>query len=373
MADTAYGQITFKEKSIKEKGIQLGQQFVSGIAGTGGNFDGQGNGDVRSLKVWEWLEVPELRYNKISIYTGIRWDTFGGGIIETVTPDSEGGAYGSGTLKLEDGEYGAIAVGDLCMGIWHDESGNDSTTTDDNIGNFTFAGFKTVYFEITEVSGTHHENFRYLLRSVVDGGNNIHPFVGMTFACRGNNTDTTRQAFTYTTTEYSVSLVGVSTWEFLPANYMEIHGHIEGFSMPAIDADGRQYTKVFHGYGQVFGNAYIFGQIDTFERIAYRMFIEQSMGGSLAPNETETITCTILNGYGVDVTSDFTHFAVTRNTGDSASDAVWNARHTNVGNPFQISFADLGVDGIHKIAATFNVLATDDDSLEATAQANYFS
>lgn len=372
-ADTAYGQITHKQKSVHEQGAQFGESFVPGLVGIGGKIDGQGNGELRSLKLWEWLEVPELRYNKVTIYIGIRWDTFGGGIIETITPDVTGAETGSGTLKLDEGEIGAIAVGDLCMGIWHDESGNANANSDDCIGNFTFAGFKTVYFQITGVSGAHNEKFTYMLRGQAEGGNGFHPFVGMHFAGRGNISNTERQAFTYTTTEYSLSLRNVSTWQFQPENYYEIHGHIEGFSMPAIDSAGQPYTKTFHGYGQVFGNAYIFGQLDQFERISYRCFIEQSLGGSLAPNETEDVAVSVLNGYGEDVTSQFTHIAVTRNTGDVASDALWNAQHTEVTNPFQISFNDLGIDGIHKIVAVFTVEASDANNLTAVATANYFS
>lgn len=374
-ADTAYGQITHKQKSVHEQGAQFGESFVPGLVGIGGKIDGQGNGELRSLKLWEWLEVPELRNNKVTIYIGIRWDTFGGGIIETITPDVTGAETGSGTLKLDEGEIGAIAVGDLCMGIWHDESGNANANSDDCIGNFTFAGFKTVYFQITGVSGAHNENFTYMLRGQAEGGNGFHPFVGMHFAGRGNISNTERQAFTYTTTEYSVSLTGVSTWEFQPANYYEIHGHLEGFSMPAIDSQGNPYTKHFHGYGQVFGNAYIFGQIDQFERISYRCYVEQSLGGSLAPNETEDVTVYVLNGYGEDVTERFTLISVTRNTGDAASDALWNAQHTNVGNPFQISFSDLGIDGIHKLVATFNVTASDEAAnvTAKAATATYFS
>ena len=372
IADTAYGQITHKERSIHEKGVQFGDSFVPGLVGIGGMVDGKGNGEMRSLKLWEWLEVPELRYNKVTIYIGIRWDTFGGGIIETITPDANA-ETGSGTLKLDDGEIGAIKVGDLCMGIWHDDSGNANANSDDCTGNFTFAGFKTVYFQITGVSGAYNQNFTYILRGAAEGGNGFHPFVGMHFAGRGNIEDTERQAFTYTTTQYSVSLRNVCTWEFQAENYYEIHGHIEGFSMPAIDSAGRPYTKTFHGYGQVFGNAYIFGQLDQFERISYRCFIEQSLGGSLAPNETEDVSVSVLNGYGEDMTSQFTHIAVTRNTGDVASDALWNAQHTEVTNPFQISFNDLGIDGIHKIVAVFTVEASDANNLTAVATANYFS
>lgn len=370
--DAAYGQITFKEKSIHEQGAQFGESFVPGLVGHGGSIDGNGNGEMRSLKLWEWLEVPELRYNRVSIYTGIRWDTFGGGIIESITPNA-GEETGSGTLKLEDGEVGAIAVGDLCMGIWHDQSGNANADSDDNQGSFTFKGFKTVYFQITGVSGANNKNFTYLLRSEAQGGNGFHPFVGMHFAGRGNISNTSRQAFTYTTTEYSLSLRNVSTWVFQPDNYYEIHGHLEGFSMPAIDSQGHTYLKVFHGYGQVFGNAYMFGQLDQFERIAYKCLIEQSLGGSLAPNETETVTVYVLNGYGEDVTSQFTHIKVERNSGDLASDALWNAGHTSVSNPFTIAFSDLGIDGITRLVSIFTVTASDEDNQTAQAVAEYFS
>lgn len=369
--DIASGRITFKKQSQHDDGAQFGKTFVPGLIGTGGRIDGKGFAELRGLRLWEWLEVPELRYNRITIYIGIRWDTFGGGIIEEITPDVTGVETGTGKLKLEDGEYGAIAENDLCMGIWHDTadlSGNETANSDDHKGSFTFAGFKTVYFQITSVSGANNENFTYVLRSRNDGGNGIHPFVGMHFAGRGNTTNKERQAFIYSTTEYAVALMGVNTWEFQPSNYYDIKGHIEGFTMPAIDANGNPYTKVFHSYGHVLGNAYIFGQIDQFERIAYRCFIDQSLGGMMAPGETETVTVTILNGYGEDVTSKFTHYSVTRNTGDAASDAVWDAAHENIGNPFQIAFSDLGIDGIHQLAATFTVTATDEVA-DNTAQA----
>lgn len=369
----AYGKVISENLALMKKGVQFGE-FTPGLLGQGGKIDQQGFGEMRGLKLWEWLEVPELRYNRISIYTGIRWDTFGGGIIETITPDETLGT-GSGTLKLEEGEIGAIAVGDLCMGIWHDRTGNAASNTDDHQGNFTFAGFKTVYFQITGVSGSNNENFTYILRSNAQGGNGVHPFAMMHFAGRGNISNTARQSFIYTTTEYSLALTGVSTWNFQSSNYYQIVGNLEGFSMPAIDRLGNPYTKYFHGYGQVFGNAYIFGQIDQFERIGYRASVDQSKGGSLAPGETEYVTVTVWNGYGEDVTSQFTHLAVTRNTGDQASDAVWNAQHTSVNNPFPIAFTDLGIDGIHQLMAVFTVIASDEvNGIEAQqATVDYFS
>ena len=361
-----------KEDQAKElisflKGIQFGDTFIPGLVGKGGKIDGEGRGELRSLKLWEWLEVPEFRYNKVSVNIGFNFLTTGGGIIESVTPDVTGAETGTCKLKLEEGEFGAVALHDLCMGIWHDTSGNATTTYDDKKGNFSFAGFKTVYFQITGVSGDSNDTFTYVLRSKNEGGNGIHPFAGMHFAGRGNTDNEERQSFIYTTTEYYVALTNVNTWDFKPSNYYEIRGHIDGFSMPAINAEGKEYTKVFSGYGQVFGNAYMFGHIDQFERIAYRCFVDQSRNGALAPNQEEECTVTVLNGYGQDVTSQFTLYSLTRTTGDSASDELWNQTHTNVGNPFKIAFSDLGIDGIHKLESVFHVTATD-EATDATAK-----
>ena len=98
--------------------------------------------------------------NKVTVNIGLAIRSVGGGIIESVsvdtTTDSEGveveETTGSVHLKLEDGEYGAIAVGDLCMGLWHDMSGGNATEDVDNHkGSFAMRGFKTVYFRISEI------------------------------------------------------------------------------------------------------------------------------------------------------------------------------------------------------------------------------
>ncbi len=366
-ADIAFGRIQHKQKDIFENGAQFGSSFVPGLVGIGGSVDGRGYAEFRGLKLWEWLEVPEIRFNKISVNIGLRMLSVGGGIIETVTPDSTGLEIGECTLKLEDGDVGAIEVGDFCMGIWHDQSGNSTTNVDDHRGLFSFKGFKTVYFQITSVpaydadghSNSDRHYFTYILRGEAAGGNGIHPFAAMHFSTRGNPTLTDRQALYYETTQYTIWLNGVNSWEFQPSNYIEIRGNLEGFSMPAIDRQGNPYIKVFHGYGQVFGNAYVFGQIDQFERVAYKCFVDQSLNGVFAPTDTETVTVTVLNGYGEDVTSQFQYIRVTRDSGDAVSDAAWNALHTNVSNPFQIGYSDLGIDGIRQVLAVFHVVASD--------------
>lgn len=373
ISDTFQGQMTHKQRSIHEEGTQFGKSFVPGLVGVGGMIDGKGNAELRSLKLWEWLEVPEFRYNRVSVNIGLQMNTCGGGVIESVVHDSNGGDTGYITLKLEDGEYGAIENDDFIMGIWHDtDSGNAEENADDRKGSFSFRGFKTIYFMVadiptTDANGNDNRDqhyFAYKLRGTTEGGNGIHPYAGMHFACRGNATNKKRQSFSYYSPieSYALSLTGVNTWEFDTSNYYEIRGKLDGFTMPAINSNGDTYTKTFSGYGQVFGNAYIFGHIDTFERVAYRCIIHQSLGGSLAPNETEDVSVQILNGYGTDVTERFTLISVTRDSGDEASDILWNAEHVNVGNTFKISFSDLNIDGIRKLVTVFYVTATDEVS-----------
>ena len=160
--------------------------FAPGLTGFGARIDGKGYGEMRGLTLWEWLMVPEIRYNRVEIVIGDKWRGPGGGIIETCTPDTdeEGNLLNTGTctLKLEDGEYGAVEVGDMNMGIFHFGDSRDATeNSDDGKGNFTYAGFATAYWLIKEVSGDNNGTFRYSLRD----GYNIHPCPQMHFSCRG--------------------------------------------------------------------------------------------------------------------------------------------------------------------------------------------
>ena len=295
--DAAEGYITFKDgltslkKARLEKGVEFGRKYVPGVTGQGGLIDETGSAELRSLRLRESLEVPELRYNRVSIYTGIRWDTFGGGIIESV-------ADGYCTLKLEKGEVGAIKEGDLCMGIWHDESGDNATeTSDSRTGNFSFRGFQTIYFRIDEIPATDAQGqdnsdfhyFRYQLRD----GHNIKPFVGMHFAGRGNISDKERQSFVYTTTEYSLMLTGVNTWEWGSDNIISITGKLDGFSMKTASGE----IKQFSGYGQVFGNAYMYGHIDQFDRAAERIEWSTDNGEAIAEGEQTIVTLKAIKGF----------------------------------------------------------------------------
>lgn len=328
--DVARGHITFnqgltaKDLARLEQGAQFGESFQTGLLGRGGRIDGKGDAELNSLSLRTWLEVPEIRFNRTTVNIGLKLHSMGGGIIETVTPIDE--TSGMCTLKLEEGEIGAINEYDLCMGIWHDENdlqGNATADTDDKKGKFTFAGFKTVYFQIIECSGDNNNTFLYTLRPKNDGGNGIHPFVGMHFAQRGNTNDTSRQSFRYDTTNYSVWLADVSTWEFQMSNFIEIRGQLDGFSLEAVNAEGDTYIKQFHGVGQVLGNAYIFGTMEFFERLMVKMEIESSLGYVIAWGESTVLSCKVIRGGLEDITDTVKTWKIVRNSGDEASDAVW--------------------------------------------------
>ncbi|MGN1229916.1 MAG: hypothetical protein ACI4T5_09750, partial [Prevotella sp.] len=339
------------------------------------------------LRLWEWLEVPEIRFNRITVNIGLSINSEGGGIIEKVVVDydEEGNqlSTGSAYLKLEDGEYGAVVAEDLCMGMWHDFGGGNATeTTDDKKGNIQIRGFKTIYFRITSVPAQDPEGkdnsdnhyFTYTLRSTLSGGNGIHPVAMLHFAQRGNPDDRERQNVDFSTTKYTVNLHNVTTWDFSASNIYGVHKELEGFSMESVGIDGQTYIKKFHGTGHVLSNAYIYGEIDKFERVGYRMAIDQSLGGYLAPGETETVTCTVYNGYGEDVTYLFTKWSAVRDSGDEASDLVWNAEHQSISNPFDLSFADLGLTGLdNRLSSMFRVTAETEDTTATASQTITFN
>ena len=102
------------EASIKGDAIVGKDGFAGGLAGFGIRLgkDGMMEGDGLSLR--RFLEVPELRYNRVEVYVGNQWRAPGAGIIESVTPDTNSDETESATgeikLKLEEGEIGKVAA-----------------------------------------------------------------------------------------------------------------------------------------------------------------------------------------------------------------------------------------------------------------------
>lgn len=248
---------TFKGRMTFNAGAQFGPSYASGITGVGGFINEKGAGELESLFIRRFLEVPELRKNRVGISVGDDWSAPGAGVIESVDKDQK-----LVTLKLEEGEIGAVAVGDICMGIFHDfdPSNNATADSDDGRGNFSFAGFATVYFRITEVLGDRNERFRYELRPLsATFTKQIDPMESMTFVAYGSFTNTARRSSRYSTRTYQRYLRNVSDWEFTAENIAAQFGDLTNLSVFGIQMSG---------YSAYLDNIYLQGMISSLDKKA---------------------------------------------------------------------------------------------------------
>lgn len=222
--------------------------FASGLTGFGAKIFDTGHGEFESMFIRRFLEVPELRYNRVMVTLGDKWRAPGAGIIETVDTGTK-----TCTLKLEDGEIGAVAVGDICMGIYHNITGNATEDYDDGKGNRRFAGFCTVYFTITEVTGERNETFKYQLRPTSSSwSSSFDPFEMMTFVAYGSFTNTERQTSVYETRTYTRMLWKQNTWEISAVNVALQYGDLSNLNIFGLNMDG---------YSMYLNNIYMTGII----------------------------------------------------------------------------------------------------------------
>lgn len=244
---------TFKGKMTFEDGAQFGD-YATGITGIGGLIDKKGNAEMQSLKLRGFLEVPELRYNRVDITMGDTWFAPSAGIIESVDTEAK-----TITLKLEEGEIGSPRVGDICMGIFHSSESSDNATEDydDSKGNRRFAGFATCYFRITEeLDTTTYKTFKYQLRPVSTAyPKQYHPAPSMTFVGYGSFSNEARQTSRYETRTYQRYLKEVSDWEFISSNIAAQYGDLSNLSVFGID---------MKGYSAYLNNIYMSGVIHQF-------------------------------------------------------------------------------------------------------------
>lgn len=253
---TVEGITRFLKRQQLDEGFRT-SDFASGITGFGAQIDGRGAGELESLFIRRFLEVPELRYNRVGISVGDDWSAPGAGVIESVDKEQK-----LVTLKLEEGEIGAVAVGDICMGIFHDfdPSNNATADSDDGRGNFSFAGFATVYFRITEVLGDRNERFRYGLRPLsATFTKQIDPMESMTFVAYGSFTNPARQSSRYSTRTYQRYLRNVSDWEFTAENIAAQFGDLTNLSVFGIQMSG---------YSAYLDNIYLQGMISSLDKKA---------------------------------------------------------------------------------------------------------
>lgn len=213
-----------------------------------GNLSVEGNTYMRNLRLEEFLEVPEFRYNRVETTVGDQWSAPGAGIIELV--DRETCRL---VIKLESGEVSSLRQNDLCLGIFkNSEVGNytePTTDSDDSFGIRTFAGFTTCYFKLVECLNTStYGEWRYELRE----GFPYHPAEAMNIVAFGNTTDTTRQTSRYSTRTYERYLVGMSDWRIRLRNIAAQFGDLSNLSAHGLN---------MRGYSAYLKNIYLQGYI----------------------------------------------------------------------------------------------------------------
>ena len=243
----------------------FGPQFVSGLLGKGGFIGADGAAELKSLVLREFLEAPELRLNRTTSVAGQLIQSYCNGIIESVTPLTASTGYFQ--LKLEDGEAGSCAAGDICLGIFHYGLGDATVDSDDLRGNVTQAGFTTTYFRVDRVRGVRSKIVYYTLRPHENPetheilGYYPHPKAFMKFAGYGNFTNHGRQSSIILAHSYIRMVRDVDNWEFDFRNIALQIGNLDGLHEAYRDEGCPEMT----GYSAYLRNIYFTGKIEQLD------------------------------------------------------------------------------------------------------------
>lgn len=253
--DTAKGKITFEDVISLLKGLKLGDgksqitgeglaklyafmtyNFVSGAYGSGASIDNNGDAEMNSLFVRQFISAPKFVFNEISVTKAEQWNTNGYGTIESV--DTKKHII---SLHLEGNDYGSLQVGDICRGIYADIDnvhGADKNTEGalDDCNFVLHKGFFTTYFYVKKIITSEKGKFvfEYGKRSEATPD----PCAYMDFAQYGSFVDDKRQSSMYFSSRgnsYIEVLDGVYNWEIYPQNRVCRYGWLGGLAIQRRD------------------------------------------------------------------------------------------------------------------------------------------
>lgn len=253
--DTAKGKITFEDVISLLKGLKLRDgksqiteeglaklyafmtyNFVSGAYGSGASIDNNGDAEMNSLFVRQFISAPKFVFNEISVTKAEQWNTNGYGTIESV--DTKKHII---SLHLEGNDYGSLQVGDICRGIYADidnAHGSDKNTEGalDDCNFVLHKGFFTTYFYVKKIIISEKGKFvfEYGKRSEATPD----PCAYMDFAQYGSFVDDKRQSSMYFSSRgnsYIEVLDGVCNWEIYPQNRVCRYGWLEGLAIQRRD------------------------------------------------------------------------------------------------------------------------------------------
>lgn len=253
--DTAKGKITLEDVISLLKGLKLGDgksqitdeglaklyafmtyNFVSGAYGSGASIDNNGDAEMNSLFVRQFISAPKFVFNEISVTKAEQWNTNGYGTIESV--DTEKRII---SLHLEGNDYGSLQVGDICRGIYADidnAHGADKITegTLDDCNFVLHKGFFTTYFYVKKI--VTNEKGKFVFEYGKRSEATPDPCAYMDFAQYGSFTDDKRQSSMYFSSRgnsYIEVLDGVCNWEVLPQNRVARYGWLSGLALTKRD------------------------------------------------------------------------------------------------------------------------------------------
>ena len=203
---TVLDKIIAKDQTLSGKISSA--KFLSGLLGYGWMIDAKGNGELHSLSIRSFLEVPELRYNQVQVIGDELWVTAGGVISDVQAADS--GRY-TITLKLEEGQINPFAADDILRGIYH-----------------VSTGFSTIQMRVDSVAedGT---------MTVTPRTPDLVPQKFMNIAKTGNFTNTARQRSILISSKQGriQFMADVNDWEIAPSMVRMILGDTSGFVHPS--------------------------------------------------------------------------------------------------------------------------------------------
>lgn len=249
--DTAKGKITFEDVTSLLRGLKLGDgksqitgeglaklyafmtyNFVSGAYGSGASIDNNGDAEMNSLFVRQFISAPKFVFNEISVTKAEQWNTNGYGTVESVDAEKH-----TISLHLEGNDYGSLQVGDICRGIYADIDnvhGSDKITEGalDDCNFVMHKGFFTTYFYVKKIIT--NEKGKFVFEYGKRSEKTPDPCAYMDFAQYGSFIDEKRQSSMYFSSRgnsYIEVLDGVCNWEIYPQNRVCRYGWLGGLAI----------------------------------------------------------------------------------------------------------------------------------------------
>lgn len=367
--------------------------FAQGVDGF--SVDERGRMFARSLSLFDFLETPEFRYNKVTVVGDEQWRTTGG-IIEEILDDGNGEDNKSRIkLKLEENEVNEFYEGDICKGIFH-----------------TGTGFKSVYFIV--VSSMDEPNFQAGIMDVVLTGYMVAPLKAMTIARIGNvlydevdgktvaRYPERQRSSRVSTVRGNVQWYDhVDSWEITSKNIVMHYGEVKNAGLPGVPLEASGYSfwcnsvyiqnsvtyvdaegevipevtavepweegKTYTRNNQVsyLGCVYLciaksttsvprYDNPDWFMTAGnpnFVMELESSNGSRFVNDNIDTDIIASVFKYNQDITIDISkaQWTWTRESDYPDSDTIWNAQHVGFGNTLHLARTDFPESGVRKV------------------------